>query len=146
MYNLKFENYVREIYLNSDTSVSVLSGAPFDDSSWEFLTNEAIAEAVQMVNATAGSTRMLGHAVVRPGQPGWMDEVDKAIEERPPASWKLYTIGIGAARILGIDDRVGSLEVGKDGDLSLYDGDPFEWTSHCVGVVIEGQVMSDTAR
>lgn len=93
MYNLKFENYVREIYLNSDTSVSVLSGAPFDDSSWEFLTNEAIAEAVQMVNATAESTRMLGHAVVRPGQPGWMDEVDKALEERPPASWKLYTIG-----------------------------------------------------
>ena len=93
MYNLKFENYVREIYLNSDTSVSVLSGAPFDDPSWEFLTNESIAEAVRMVNTTAGSTRMLGHAVVRPGQPGWMDEVDQAIAERPPASWKLYTIG-----------------------------------------------------
>ena len=93
MYNLKFENYVREIYLNSDTSVSVLSGAPFDDPSWEFLTNESIAEAVRMVNTTAGSTRMLGHAVVRPGQPGWMDEVDQAIAERPPVSWKLYTIG-----------------------------------------------------
>ena len=93
MYNLKFENYVREMYLNSDTSVAVLSGAPFDDPSWEFLTNESIAEAVRMVNTTAGSTRMLGHAVVRPGQPGWMDEVDQALAERPPASWKLYTIG-----------------------------------------------------
>ena len=72
MYNLKFENYVREIYLNSDTSISVLSGAPFDDPSWEFLTNESIAEAVRMVNTTAGSTRMLGHAVVRPDSPaGW---------------------------------------------------------------------------
>lgn len=93
LYNLKFENYIREIYLNSDTSVAVLSGAPFDDASWEFLTNEAIAEAVRMVNTTSGSTRLLGHAVVRPGQPGWLDEVDKAIAERPPASWKLYTIG-----------------------------------------------------
>ncbi len=93
LYHIKFENYVRQIYLNSDTSVAILSGAPFDDPTWEFLSNDAIAEAVEMINRTAGSTRMLGHAVVRPGQPGWMDEVDYALAERPPASWKLYTIG-----------------------------------------------------
>jgi imidazolonepropionase-like amidohydrolase len=46
---------------------------------------------------------------------------------------------IEAARILGIEKRVGSIEVGKDGDLALYDGDPFEYTTHCTGVVIEGQ-------
>lgn len=51
-----------------------------------------------------------------------------------------------AARLLGVDDRVGSLTVGKDGDLALYDGDPFEYTSHCVGVVIEGEVVSETVR
>ena len=45
-----------------------------------------------------------------------------------------------------IADRVGSLEVGKDGDLALYDGDPFEYTSHCVAVVIDGQVVSDEKR
>ncbi len=50
----------------------------------------------------------------------------------------LAAITIDAARILGIADRVGSLELGKDGDLALYDGDPFEYTTHCVGVVIEG--------
>jgi imidazolonepropionase-like amidohydrolase len=50
------------------------------------------------------------------------------------------------ARILGIADRVGTLEVGKDGDAALYDGDPFEYTTHCVGVVIEGQVASGQAR
>ena len=93
IYDIKFENYVRQIYLNSDTSVALLSGAPFDDASWLFLNNQAIAEAVRMVNSTAGSTRMLGHAVVTPGQPGWMEEVDRALAERPPASWKLYTIG-----------------------------------------------------
>lgn len=54
----------------------------------------------------------------------------------------LGTITIEAARILGIDDRVGSLEVGKDGDLALYDGDPFEYTTHCVGVIIEGNILS----
>jgi imidazolonepropionase-like amidohydrolase len=58
----------------------------------------------------------------------------------------LATITIDAAKILGIDDRVGSLAVGKDGDLALYDGDPFEYTTHCVGVVIEGKVVSGTVR
>jgi imidazolonepropionase-like amidohydrolase len=58
----------------------------------------------------------------------------------------LGTITIEAARILGIEQRVGSLEVGKDGDMALFDGDPFEYTSHCVGVVIDGQVVSQTKR
>ena len=58
----------------------------------------------------------------------------------------LRTITIDAAKILGIDNRVGSLEVGKDGDVALYDGDPFEYTTHCVGTVIEGRVVSEVVR
>jgi imidazolonepropionase-like amidohydrolase len=45
-----------------------------------------------------------------------------------------------------VADRVGSLEVGKDGDVALYDGDPFEYTTHCTGVVIDGVVVSDDPR
>jgi len=58
----------------------------------------------------------------------------------------LGTITIEAAKILGIDERVGSLAVGKDGDVALYDGDPFEYTTHCVGVVIGGAVVSEEKR
>ncbi|MCH2134384.1 MAG: amidohydrolase family protein [Phycisphaerales bacterium] len=58
----------------------------------------------------------------------------------------LAMITIKPAKILGIDDRVGSIEVGKDADLALYDGDPFEWTSHCTGVVIDGAIMSSEPR
>lgn len=58
----------------------------------------------------------------------------------------MASITLDAARIIGVADRVGSLEVGKDGDLALYDGDPFEYTSHCIGVVIEGTVVSQEAR
>jgi len=47
---------------------------------------------------------------------------------------------IGAARILGIADRVGSLEPGKDADLALFDGDPFEYTSHVEAVLVSGEV------
>lgn len=58
----------------------------------------------------------------------------------------LASITIDAAKMLGIDDRVGSLAVGKDADLALYDGDPFEYTTHCVGVVIDGVVVSQQNR
>ena len=58
----------------------------------------------------------------------------------------LRTITIDAAKILGVDARVGSLEVGKDGDVALYDGDPLEYTTHCTGTVINGRVVSETVR
>ena len=58
----------------------------------------------------------------------------------------LATITIDAAAILGVDKRLGSLEKGKDGDLALFDGNPFEYTSHCVGVIINGQVVSEEAH
>lgn len=58
----------------------------------------------------------------------------------------LAAVTIEAARIVGVADRVGSLEPGKDADLALFDGDPFEYTSHCVGVVVDGVVVSEEAR
>jgi imidazolonepropionase-like amidohydrolase len=58
----------------------------------------------------------------------------------------LRAITLDAARILGLDARLGSLEVGKDGDLALYDGDPFEYTTHCIATIIEGAVVFEGAR
>jgi imidazolonepropionase-like amidohydrolase len=58
----------------------------------------------------------------------------------------LRAITLDAARILKLEQRLGSLEVGKDGDLALYDGDPFEYTSHCLATVIEGVVVFEGAR
>lgn len=58
----------------------------------------------------------------------------------------LRTITIDAARVIGVDGRVGSLERGKDADLVLYDGDPFEYTSHVCAVLIEGVVVSEECR
>lgn len=58
----------------------------------------------------------------------------------------LRTITIDAAKIIGVDSRVGSLEVGKDADAALYTGDPFEYTTRCTNVVINGKVVSNTAR
>lgn len=53
----------------------------------------------------------------------------------------LHAITINSAKILGIDAQVGSLEVGKDGDVALFDGDPFEYTTHCTGTIINGEIF-----
>lgn len=54
----------------------------------------------------------------------------------------LKALTLAPAKLLGIADRVGSLEAGKDGDVALFDGDPFEYTTHCVGTVINGVLAS----
>lgn len=89
----KFDNYVRQIFFDSDTKVALLSGAPFDDPSWWMLPNEQIRETVDMINRFASARRMYGHFVITPNQQGWMDQVDKAIETLHPDSWKAYTVG-----------------------------------------------------
>jgi imidazolonepropionase-like amidohydrolase len=58
----------------------------------------------------------------------------------------LALITIDAARILGLESRIGSLEVGKDADVAMYDGDPFEWTTHCIGTIVNGKVASEIVR
>ena len=63
-----------------------------------------------------------------------------------PFEAALESITIGAAEILEIDDRVGSITVGKDADLALFDGDPFEYTTHCTGVVIDGVIIKEEPR
>lgn len=62
------------------------------------------------------------------------------------AEGAIRSITLDAARILGLEGRIGSLEPGKDGDVALYDGDPFEYTTHCVATVIEGVVVFEGSR
>jgi imidazolonepropionase-like amidohydrolase len=63
-----------------------------------------------------------------------------------PFEETLRAITLAPARILGVDDRVGSLEVGKHGDLVLFDGDPFEYLTRVCTVVIEGEIVSEACR
>jgi imidazolonepropionase-like amidohydrolase len=52
----------------------------------------------------------------------------------------LACVTIDAAKLLGVADRTGSITVGKDADLALYDGDLFEYTTHCIATLIDGTV------
>lgn len=57
-----------------------------------------------------------------------------------PYDYALKAITIVPAEILGVSDRVGSLEAGKDADLRLLSGDPLELMTKCEKVIINGEV------
>lgn len=61
-----------------------------------------------------------------------------AVREGLSEKAALEAITINAARIAGIDGRVGSLKAGKDADIALFDGHPLDFRSRAVGVWIDG--------
>ena len=60
-----------------------------------------------------------------------------------PLSAALEAITLQAARLLGVDSSVGSIEVGKDADLVLLDGDPFDARTRIERVYIEGRLVHE---
>lgn len=91
--SLKYANWFKEIFLDSDTKVALISGAPSDEPQDWFLTNEMKFNARRRINEAAGTRRCMSHAIFTPGQPGWMEQVDRVIAELRPDSFKGYTIG-----------------------------------------------------
>lgn len=63
-----------------------------------------------------------------------------------PYQAALAAVTINTARIFGVADRVGSLEPGKDADLVIWTGDPFEPLSQPKAVFIAGKAQPLTSR
>jgi len=55
-------------------------------------------------------------------------------------SQALAMITINPARELGLDGRLGSIEVGKDADIAIFNGHPFDAFSRCELALIDGEV------
>ena len=91
--DLKFANYFKEIYMDSDTKVALISGSGSEEPRDWFLTNEMKADARADVNKKAGAKRMFSHAIFMPGMPGWLEKVDRDLETLKPDSFKGYTVG-----------------------------------------------------
>jgi len=97
--DLKYNNYFKEIFLDSDTKVALISSAPSDIPQDWFLTNEMMAAAREKVNRAAGSKRLLSHAIFTPGQPSWLENLDRALLLKPD-SVKGYTVGVNTHKDL----------------------------------------------
>ena len=91
--DLKYANYLKEIFLDSDTKVACISGSPSEEPRDWFLTNEMKFQARATVNAIAGTKRLFSHGIFTPGYPGWLEAIDRMIAELKPDSWKGYTVG-----------------------------------------------------
>jgi len=63
-----------------------------------------------------------------------------AVREGMPEEDAFKAITINAAEIIGVDDLVGSLEVGKDADLVVFSGHPFDYHTVAELVLVDGQV------
>ncbi len=66
--------------------------------------------------------------------------VGYAIREGLPWEEGLKAVTINPARICGMDSRVGSLEIGKDADIAVYEGDPFTIQGRCRLTIINGEI------
>src|SRR5687767_3391867 len=91
--DLMFPNYVKEIFLDSDTKVACISGSYSVDEKFSFLTNQMKFDAREKVNKEAGTRRMYSHAIFTPGHDGWLQKVEDENGRLKPDSWKGYTIG-----------------------------------------------------
>ena len=58
----------------------------------------------------------------------------------------LEAITITAAEIIGVADRVGSLQVGKDADIIILDGHPFHHKTFVESTLINGKVLYEKAK
>jgi imidazolonepropionase-like amidohydrolase len=73
-------------------------------------------------------------------------EVGNAIAYGMDPAHALEAVTLAPARIWGVAATTGSLEPGKDADVVVWSGDPFELTTHAERVFIRGREMPKTTR
>ncbi|HEX4606962.1 MAG TPA: amidohydrolase family protein [Urbifossiella sp.] len=114
-------------------------------------TMQRAADSLQTLHAFAGNAAALADAGVSvtlcTGFEGYVPKTRVLRFEAAMAAANglgheraLKAVTAEPAKLLGIADRFGTLEVGKEADLVLYDGDPFEHATHVTHTVVGGRV------
>ncbi|QLL07401.1 amidohydrolase family protein [Mycobacterium vicinigordonae] len=98
--------YLRCIYLQSDTAVAVLTSSPGSDGKGRLLTNEELAGTRALLERFGGSGRLLNHVVVDPKNPADLEAMGTWSTELTCAGWKTYTMGV-------VDPSTGSFQDGS---------------------------------
>lgn len=89
---LNRDHYVKEIFLDSDTVMAVISGVP--TATWDKnpLPPDQMVATRKHVNDLSGSQRVISHGLIRPnlGAPE-LDEMDRQVKTLKIDAWKMYT-------------------------------------------------------
>jgi len=64
-----------------------------------------------------------------------------AVKDGLPRQTALEALTVNPAAFLGLDDRVGALEPGRDGDVVIWSGDPLDVHARAEHVLIEGRTV-----
>jgi imidazolonepropionase-like amidohydrolase len=115
------------------------------------------AESIETINSYLGNAASMADAgipiAIGAGAEGYVPKTRVVRQEAAIAmvyglgrDAALKSITLDAARILGVDAQYGSLEPGKIGDVVLYDGDPFEYSTHVVAVLVDGKLVYDRSQ
>ena len=124
----------------ANDNVKAIVGPSFGSRSKFELTNKTFDTPKALYEAGIPFAIMTDHPVI----PCQYLPLCAALSHRAglPAIEALKAITIRAAEILELDDRMGSLETGKDANIAIYEGDPMEdMTARCVMTLIDGQIV-----
>ncbi|HSB61723.1 MAG TPA: amidohydrolase family protein, partial [Vicinamibacteria bacterium] len=110
MEDLYLANYIKEVFLDSDTTVALLSGIPSANEASNILPPRLMAETRELVNRLAASQRMLVHGLIAPNQEGDREAMARQAADLRVDAWKGYTgarFGTPAAPWALDDEKVG---------------------------------------
>jgi hypothetical protein len=89
--DLSIGEYLRCVFLESETSLAVLTSAPGTEDI-NILSNAEIAGARELVDRLAGTGRLLHHSIVHPNLPGELDRMAGIVGRYRPNGFKVYTL------------------------------------------------------
>lgn len=115
-------NYVKEVFFDSDVTVTCLSGVP--SKLLDVINADEMAAHRDLVNALAGSQRMLSHGLWAPYVTDPMGEVERQIKDNRIRAWKCYT---------GVLEKKGEYPWWMDDEKVAY---PFYERSRALGVTV----------
>jgi uncharacterized protein len=101
------DEFVKDVFIDSDTDMMVLSFVPSRRDS-EPLTIQAADAVRRIVDRMEGSHRLLVHGRVNPNQPGDLDSMDELKERWKVSAWKTYTQWGTDGRGFFLSDDIGT--------------------------------------
>ncbi|WP_291560800.1 MULTISPECIES: amidohydrolase [unclassified Clostridium] len=128
-------------YLKEETLKGIIVGPTFSDRSKFELQNLTFETPSVLNSAGLKIALMTDHPVI----PLQYLPVCAALAAREGLDEEeaLKAITINAAEVLGIDDRVGSIEVNKDADIVIYNGHPFDLRNKVKFVMVNGNIVKN---
>ena len=127
--------------LLADKQIPVIIGPLFTSRSKQELENRSISNPARLARAGVVIAITTDAPVVPINF--LVHQASLAVKEGLDRAVALQSITINPARILGLDERVGSIEVGKDADLVVWSGDPLDVMSRAEKVYVEGRAVYD---